>query len=69
MCMSLFFYCTCKHDKRIDSALRRPWIKYASGGHTVLSGICEFEILLRGVSCRQLYKMFLFFWAYNHSMS
>lgn len=22
-----------------------------------------------GVSCRQLYKMFLFFWAYNHSMS
>lgn len=22
-----------------------------------------------GGSCRQLYKMFLFFWAYNHSMS
>ena len=35
----------------------------------LFSGICEFEILLRGVSCRQLYKMFLFFWAYNHSMS
>ena len=34
-----------------------------------LNMLAEAILFYLGVSCRQLYKMFLFFWAYNHSMS